>query len=183
MALSVSKEVLSQKYVVEKKPMYTVAKEIGISVGSVHKYIHEYGIEARCKAQYERTEKQIEHIRQLGLSRKGKTHTPETREKMSRAKTGRYTFPSKYGGHCKKRTDGYIAVYAPEHPACNAEGYVMEHRLIMEEYIGRCLADNEVVHHINRKRNDNRIENLLLMTASEHMSYHMTERHKNRKGK
>ncbi len=183
MTLSVSKEVLSQKYVVEKKPMHMVAKELGISVGSVHKYIHNYGIEARGKNQYERTAKQREHMRQLGLSRKGVNHTPETREKLSRAKTGKFVSPSKYGGHRKNRTDGYIAVYAPEHPSSTLEGYVLEHRLVMEEYIGRCLSDDEVVHHINRKRNDNRIENLMLMTASEHMSYHMSERHRNRKGK
>ena len=75
-----------------------------------------------------------------------------------------------------------IAVYSPKHPGSNLEGYVMEHRLIMEESIGRYLTDGEVVHHINKKRNDNRIENLKLMTVSEHMSYHMSERHKNRKG-
>lgn len=183
MALPVSKDTLTQKYVVEKKPMHMVAKELGISVGTAYNYIHKYGIDARDKNQYDRTAKQREHSRLLGQSRKGKPHSQEAKEKMSRAKSGKFVAPSKFGGHTKKRSDGYIAVYAPGHPCCNLEGYVMEHRLVMEESIGRYLADGEVVHHINGKRNDNRIENLKLMTASEHMSYHSSNRHKNRKGK
>lgn len=183
MTISVSKDVLLQKYVEEKKPMHMVANEIGISVGSAFNYIHRYGIPVRGKHQYSRSEKQMEHIRQLGLSGRGKVLTEETRDKMSKAKKGKYIRPSKFGGHRKERTDGYISVYAPTHPGHTSEGYVMEHRLIMEEHIGRFLADNEVVHHINRNRKDNRIENLKLMTASEHMSFHATERHNNRKGK
>lgn len=182
-ALTVSKELLTQKYVYECKPMKIVASELGISVGSVHKYIHKYGINARGKHDYSCTDKQIDHIRRLGQSRKGKPVLPETRAKISKSKAGKFIVHSKYGGHRKHRTDGYIAVYAPDHPSSNMEGYVMEHRLVMEEDIGRHLKDGEVVHHINCKRNDNRVENLMLMTPSEHMRHHMSERHKIRKGK
>ena len=56
----------------------------------------------------------------------------------------------------------------------------MEHDLIMECFIGRWLRDNEVVHHKNKIRNDNRIENLQLMTFEEHARLHMIERHKKR---
>jgi endogenous inhibitor of DNA gyrase (YacG/DUF329 family) len=50
-----------------------------------------------------------------------------------------------------------------------------EHRYIMEQHLGRKLGCNEVVHHINGNPVDNRLENLELMTRSEHMALHQKE--------
>lgn len=46
------------------------------------------------------------------------------------------------------------------------------HRLIMENHIGRKLRDDELVHHINERKDDNRIENLQIMSKAEHMIEH-----------
>ena len=62
--------------------------------------------------------------------------------------------------------DGYLLVRAPQHPSANASGYVRQHRLVMEGQLGRLLKREEVVHHINRIKDDNRPENLQLYEST-----------------
>lgn len=69
--------------------------------------------------------------------------------------------------------EGYVQIFSPEHPNKNNYGYVLEHRLVIEENIGRFLNKEEQVHHINGIKDDNKIENLILFkNASEHQLHH-----------
>lgn len=66
-------------------------------------------------------------------------------------------------------SNGYVYVW-------NGYGFVLEHRVIMETHIGRNITTEEHVHHINRIKTDNRIENLLLIAScQEHQILHGTE--------
>ena len=161
---------LYRLYVTEHLTMHQVAKELGIAVGTVYNYLHKWDIPISPKASYPPSKKVIEWITFLGKSGKGKTMSKEARAKISEAR--KMHTP----GHIKTRCDGYRALYYPDYPSSNLDGYVMEHVYIMEQHIGRQLKDDECVHHINEDKSDNRIENLKLMTKSEHMSYHATKR-------
>lgn len=52
--------------------------------------------------------------------------------------------------------------------------YVYQHRIVMEEYLGRSLETHEHVHHINHNKSDNRIENLEIIDSVLHGQKHLT---------
>jgi hypothetical protein len=69
----------------------------------------------------------------------------------------------------------YNYAVVKEHPSCNKSGYVLEHRIVMENYLGRLLNSSEVVHHINGDKKDNNISNLEVMKRTEHSRMHMLQ--------
>ena len=128
----------------------------------------------------------------------GKHHTEKTKQKMRLAKIGtkqsaetiRKRFLNARGekhynwkGGRYKDQDGYILVLQKNHPYADSEGYIREHRLVMEKKLGRYLARHEEIHHINEIKDDNCIENLELLTTLEHMKYHTKNRKRSRNGR
>jgi len=66
----------------------------------------------------------------------------------------------------------YLYAVVPDHPNRTDNNYVLHHRVVMENYLNRLLAANEVVHHINENKKDNRIANLALLSKAEHTRQH-----------
>jgi hypothetical protein len=69
-------------------------------------------------------------------------------------------------GNKIRHKKGYVQVRVPDHPNA-VSGYVFEHRLVMEDIIGRLLFSNENVHHKNGIKDDNRPENLELWVINQ----------------
>lgn len=85
----------------------------------------------------------------------------------------------------KETRYGYIAVRCPEHPFRDKSGFVLEHRLVAEEYLltdgnsveidgKKYLKQDYVVHHKNFDRMDNRPENLAVLSHAEHQRLHLS---------
>lgn len=175
-----TKEFLIEEYVNKDKSIKAISDESGFTVGTIFNYLKRYEIPRR-HGMTEDGKKRIRIANSTNIH-KGWHLSEKTKEKMRKARQGKYSKPSQFGGHRKKRSDGYIKVYCPDHPMSSKDGYVMEHILVMESQIGRYITRDEVVHHKNHIRDDNRIENLELMTFKEHAGLHMKERWAKKKG-
>lgn len=99
----------------------------------------------------------------------GKNCSYACREKNRNVKAERH--PNWKGGKWAK-CDGYVAVTR----IGSGSKHDLEHKIVMEKHLKRKLTKSEVVHHINHVKSDNRIENLMVMTRSEHSRLHAKEK-------
>ena len=157
-----------------------VSKKTGLGRKTISEMLKEKGVEVLSKE--ENAKYTWHNHKHPGIGKKGKLSpayghkmSAETREKL-KPKWEAMGNARRIGK--KKTTGGYIEVYCPNHPSAY-HGYVLEHRLIVEQNLGRLLSTDEYVHHINGEKTDNRIENLQLTNRSEHAKIHMEMRYKN----
>jgi len=98
----------------------------------------------------------------------GKKRSQETIDKIRKKRKGRYAKaanPNWKGG--KYISHGYAYVQIAQ-----TGQYAREHRLVAEQFLGRKLSANEIVHHVNGNKQDNRPENLIILNRSEHGKHH-----------
>jgi len=143
-----------------------ISKEMGIPISRVREIVKSKGV-LRSRAEAIRLARnQGKLSSRRGVKRK--PFTEQHKKRMSEAKKGS-------GRGVTKKPNGYIEYTAGENKGRSV------HVVLMEKNIGRRIFANECVHHINGNREDNRIENLQLMTRREHAKLHAKENYKNRK--
>lgn len=135
-----------------------------------------------CRSCMLRKRNQSPKMRELASLANQRPKRQETKDKLRRAQKRYWTEKRrqrrsgkgnpywKGGRHLSSK--GYVYVRCIEHPRASKTGYIFEHILVMEKHLGRYLDGDEVVHHVNGNKTDNRIKNLVLMSRFEHTRYH-----------
>lgn len=155
----ITKKYLIKHYINLKKSIIDISKLTGFSFSKISKTLERYNIPKRSRKQV------------ASLAVKKGLYNHKGKNNGMYGKTGKKC-PHWKGGK-KLDSDGYIRIYVGKKYPNNDNGYVLEHRYIVEQKIRRYLTSEEQVHHINGKRNDNRIENLMLFAnRAEHQKYH-----------
>jgi len=147
-------ELSNKEWLIEQlrtKTLVQIADEIGTTSGNVADRVRRYGLS-------------VSNSKSEAVKASLKKRFPEGRykEKSSNWKGGR------------RLVNGYIKVYAPDHPD-STQGAIFEHRLVASQKLGRRLTKDEVVHHINGNKQDNRPDNLEVHTRGEHFHQHYTD--------
>ena len=76
--------------------------------------------------------------------------------------------------------EGYKQIYKPSSPEARSNGYVAVHRDGACQKLGRPLRANEVVHHRDGNKLNNRPGNLQVMSPRQHWKVHHPAQRKRR---
>lgn len=110
-------------------------------------------------------------FQKLGIRRReGGVNTEKIRKNHIIKNTGENN-PFWKGGIIQD-ADGYVYILKPEHPGATKTGYVKRSHLVAEKMLGRYLYPDEITHHKNGIRNDDRPENIKVTTRKKHVSFH-----------
>lgn len=164
----VTEKTLEELYVDSFMTLEQIGELLGCTLNTVRNHLVRDGVKIRSPSEYPRSEAQIAASRKTAVEILRKYHPP-AKPKLPKP-------PKAAPRGWFVTANGYVMRKVDDHPRKNKSGYVPEHTLVMEKHLGRYLCEDEVVHHINHDRRDNRIENLQLMTKQEHYLFHSRDR-------
>ncbi len=151
----IDKGQLIELYVNQRLTYREVAKILQMSEATVLRHLHFNEIPVRRSVDV----------------RRGRKLSPEHRAKVVQTlKTGTGSDNGNWKGgrsvSSGRRKDGFYTLILVDGK------YIKEHRHVMQQHLGRKLERHEHVHHLNGVKTDNRVENLVVLTISEHGRVH-----------
>ncbi|MGC4375782.1 HNH endonuclease [Fictibacillus sp. Mic-4] len=167
------REWLFNKYTIEELSMMQISKLCGVSEKTIQYYMNKFDIPRRNGSN-----KITKSIRKYISERaKGKPTWNHGMKGNYQKWTKRgENAPGYRGGVSEKGNRGYRKFLMPEHPYCDANGYVFEHRLVCEKLLGRYLTEDEIVHHRDRNPLNNEPSNLFIFYGhAAHRAFHTAQ--------
>lgn len=180
---------VNEWYLNDNIPVFEIAKRVGCGWRAIYHHLERSNIQRRTAAEARISHYNAEHEQYkdqiISLYNDGNSASEIARQLRMSANTvqrmiERFGLPRRKMGDTKrdktsnwkggyKSWHGYIRVRMPEHPYAATDGYVPQHRLVMEQHLGRYLLPNEHVHHKDGNKSNNVLENLTLISPANHM--------------
>jgi len=183
-------------YVEDKLSMYKIAKKLGLPPSTVWLYLKKVGVARKRRRNIPKEELEelylerklstleiakIKNVHPSVILYKLKKYGIPVRNLSDAAKLARKKYPSTlpppkkgpnhpcWKGGRRYTTNGYVLVYAPNHPRAHKKSKcVFEHILVWEKTHGKPLPPNYQIHHLNGIKDDNRPENLVAVPSNKH---------------
>lgn len=167
--IKISDKKLVRMYIKNNLNFKEISDITGIATSTVRRRIIKNGI-------YPRKGENISDItrKRLAIASTGRTFTMSDNQKKKLSKIAKKRWKGKAKGKTLKPS-GYIEITTGRHK------FKTEHRVVIEKHLKRKLKKNEVVHHIDGNRQNNNIDNLIVMDSIDHNRLHALENNHKRK--